>query len=380
MSSRRIVHVDLDSFYVSVERLLNPRLNGLPVIVGGNSDRGVVSSCSYEARAFGVHAAMPIKKAKQLCTDAVFVVGDMDKYSKYSNLVTDIIAENSPIYEKASIDEHYIDISGMDKFYSSLKWAQDLKGKINKNTGLPISFAVSINKTVAKIGTGEVKPLGEIYIEQEKVNQFLDPLAITKIPMLGKKTFEILSGIGLKTIKDIREMPVETLVKLLGKNGQSIWEKANGIDNSEVIPYQEQKSMSSETTFINDIIDVNNMLDIISEMVVNLAYKLRKEELLTSTVTVKIRYSDFDTQTLQKQIPYSAFDHHLILHAKELFLKLYRRRTKVRLIGVKFSKLVRGAAQLNLFEDATEMTNLYKALDAIKNKYGEQIIKRGNSL
>jgi len=380
MSSRRIVHVDLDSFYVSVERLLNSRLNGLPVIVGGNSDRGVVSSCSYEARAFGVHAAMPIKKAKQLCTDAVFVVGDMDKYSKYSNLVTDIIAENSPIYEKASIDEHYIDISGMDKFYSSLKWAQDLKSKINKDTGLPISFAVSINKTVAKIGTGEVKPLGEIYIEQEKVNQFLDPLAITKIPMLGKKTFEILSGIGLKTIKDIREMPVETLVKLLGKNGQSIWEKANGIDNSEVIPYQEQKSMSSETTFINDIIDVNNMLDIISEMVVNLAYKLRKEELLTSTVTVKIRYSDFDTQTLQKQIPYSAFDHHLILHAKELFLKLYRRRAKVRLIGVKFSKLVRGAAQLNLFEDATEMTNLYKALDAIKNKYGEQIIKRGNSL
>ena len=380
MSSRRIVHVDLDSFYVSVERLLNSRLNGLPIIVGGNSDRGVVSSCSYEARAFGVHAAMPIRKAKQLCPDAVFITGNMEKYSKYSNLVTDIIAENSPVYEKASIDEHYIDISGMDKFYSSLKWAQDLKSKIYKNTGLPISFAVSVNKTVAKIGTGEVKPLGEICIEQAEVNNFLDPLAITKIPMLGKKTFEILSGIGLKTIKDIRETPVEKIVKLLGKNGQSIWEKANGIDNSEVIPYQEQKSMSSETTFANDINDINKMLDIISEMAVNLAYKLRKEELLTSTVTVKIRYSDFDTQTLQKQIPYSAFDHHLISHAKELFLKLYKRRAKVRLIGVKFSQLVRGATQLNLFEDATEMTNLYKALDKIKNKYGEQIIKRGNSL
>jgi DNA polymerase-4 len=301
MSSRRIVHVDLDSFYVSVERLLNSRLNGLPIIVGGNSDRGVVSSCSYEARAFGVHAAMPIRKAKQLCPDAVFITGNMEKYSKYSNLVTDIIAENSPVYEKASIDEHYIDISGMDKFYSSLKWAQDLKSKIDKNTGLPISFAVSVNKTVAKIGTGEVKPLGEICIEQAEVNNFLDPLAITKIPMLGKKTFEILSGIGLKTIKDIRETPVEKIVKLLGKNGQSIWEKANGIDNSEVIPYQEQKSMSSETTFANDINDINKMLDIISEMAVNLAYKLRKEELLTSTVTVKIRYSDFDTQTLQNK-------------------------------------------------------------------------------
>ena len=195
MSSRRIVHVDLDSFYVSVERLLNSRLNGLPIIVGGNSDRGVVSSCSYEARAFGVHAAMPIRKAKQLCPDAVFITGNMEKYSKYSNLVTDIIAENSPVYEKASIDEHYIDISGMDKFYSSLKWAQDLKSKIDKNTGLPISFAVSVNKTVAKIGTGEVKPLGEICIEQAEVNNFLDPLAITKIPMLGKNTFEILSGI-----------------------------------------------------------------------------------------------------------------------------------------------------------------------------------------
>lgn len=380
MSLRRIVHIDLDSFYVSVERLLNSRLNGLPIIVGGSSDRAVVSSCSYEARAFGVHAGMPSKKAKYLCPDAVFIKGDMDNYSKYSNLVTNIIEENSPIFEKASIDEHYIDISGMDKFYDSLKWAQELKTKIMKNTGLPISFAVSVNKTVAKIGTGEVKPLGEILITQEKVNQFLDPLTINKIPMLGKKTFEILNRMGLKTIKDIREMPVAMLVKLLGKNGQSIWEKANGIDNNQVTPYQEQKSISSETTFEQDSVDINKMLDIISEMAVNLAYKLRKDNWLTSTITIKIRYSDFDTQTMQKQIPYSAFDHHLISHAKELFLKLYKRRVMVRLIGLKFSKLVHGNVQLNLFEDNEEVVNLYKTLDKIKNKYGEQIIKRGNSL
>lgn len=380
MSSRTIVHIDLDSFYVSVERLENSKLNGVPVIVGGGSDRGVVSSCSYEARHFGVRSGMPAKMAKYLCPDAVFIRGDMEVYSRYSKIVTDIVAEKSPTYEKASIDEHYIDISGMDKFYGSNKWAKELKNDIVTNTGLPISFGLSVNKTVAKIATGEAKPFGELCVEQTMVNQFLDPLSIKKIPMLGKKTYGILRSMGIINIKSIREMHPKMLENLLGKNGKSLWEKANGIDNTPVFSDSERKSIGSETTFEHDTIDIKRINDILSDMTVSLAYHLRKEQWLTSCVAIKIRYSDFETHTLQKTIPYTAFDHALIPVVKELFAKLYKRRVLIRLVGVRFTKLIRGTPQLNLFEDTPKMIDLYTSLDDIRKKYGEGIIKKGNSL
>ncbi|MDD4217514.1 MAG: DNA polymerase IV [Bacteroidales bacterium] len=380
MSSRTIVHIDLDSFYVSVERLENNKLNGVPVIVGGGSDRGVVSSCSYEARHFGVRSGMPAKMAKYLCPDAVFIRGDMEVYSRYSKIVTDIVAEKSPTYEKASIDEHYIDISGMDKFYGSNKWAKELKNDIVTNTGLPISFGLSVNKTVAKIATGEAKPFGELCVEQTMVNQFLDPLSIKKIPMLGKKTYGILRSMGIINIKSIREMHPKMLENLLGKNGKSLWEKANGIDNTPVFSDSERKSIGSETTFEHDTIDIKRINDILSDMTVSLAYHLRKEQWLTSCVAIKIRYSDFETHTLQKTIPYTAFDHALIPVVKELFAKLYKRRVLIRLVGVRFTKLIRGTPQLNLFEDTPKMIDLYTSLDDIRKKYGEGIIKKGNSL
>lgn len=380
MSSRTIVHIDLDSFYVSVERLENSKLNGVPVIVGGGSDRGVVSSCSYEARHFGVRSGMPAKMAKYLCPDAVFIRGDMEVYSRYSKIVTDIVAEKSPTYEKASIDEHYIDISGMDKFYGSNKWAKELKNDIVTNTGLPISFGLSVNKTVAKIATDEAKPFGELCVEQTMVNQFLDPLSIKKIPMLGKKTYGILRSMGIINIKSIREMHPKMLENLLGKNGKSLWEKANGIDNTPVFSDSERKSIGSETTFEHDTIDIKRINDILSDMTVSLAYHLRKEQWLTSCVAIKIRYSDFETHTLQKTIPYTAFDHALIPVVKELFAKLYKRRVLIRLVGVRFTKLIRGTPQLNLFEDTPKMIDLYTSLDDIRKKYGEGIIKKGNSL
>ncbi len=379
MRARTIVHMDLDSFFVSVERLKNSRLNGLPVVVGGGSDRGVVSACSYEARTFGVRSGMPSRMAHYLCPDAVFIRGDMDMYTRYSRLVTDIVAEKAPIYEKASIDEHYLDITGMDKFYGSYKWTHELKESIVKNTGLPISFGLSVNKTVAKIATGEAKPFGELCVEQPMVNQFLDPLSIKKIPMLGKKTYGILRAMGVSDIKTIRQIPPVMIEGLLGKNGKSLWEKANGIDNTPVFSYSERKSIGSETTFEHDTIDVAKINDLISEMAVKLSYKLRKEQWLTSCVVVKIRYSDFDTHTLQKQIPYTAFDHVLVPAVKELFAKLYQRRVLIRLVGVRFTKLIRGVPQLNLFEDTPEMIRLYMSLDSIRKKYGERIIRKGNS-
>jgi len=256
MNDRTIIHLDLDTFFVSVERLINSSLVGKPVIIGGMSDRGVVSSCSYEARQFGVHSAMPMRMAKQMCNDAIFIRGDMEEYSKQSKLVTDIISESAPVYEKASIDEHYIDITGMDRFFGSLKWSHELRERIIKNTGLPISFGLSTNKTVSKIATGEAKPNGELYVPQENVRPFLFPLSIRKIPMIGKQSYRLLRSMGVSTIRTLSMIPPEMMIQVMGKNGIAAWKKANGIDNTPVIQYSERKSISTERTFDKDTTDI----------------------------------------------------------------------------------------------------------------------------
>ncbi len=374
--NRNIVHFDLDSFFVSVERLLNSDLKGKPIIIGGTSDRGVVSSCSYEARQFGVSSAMPMKLARTLCSEAIIIRGDMDQYSKYSKIVTEIIAEEAPLYEKASIDEHYLDITGMDKFFGCLKWTKELREAIIKNTGLPISFGLSINKTVSKIATGEAKPNGELQVPGNYIRPFLSPLSIRKIPMIGKKTYHVLRSMGIAKIETLSNIPIEMMERLMGKNGIVIWEKANGIDLTPVKPYSERKSISTERTFETDTTDVAALNDIIVTMVERIAFQLRKKQKLTSCISVKIRYSNFDTHTLQKHIPYTSFDHILIKTAKELFEKLYQRRMLIRLIGVRLSHLVGGNQQLNMFEDTPEMTRLYQAMDAIRLRYGAASVKR----
>ena len=375
--SRNIVHFDLDTFFVSVERLLRPELVGKPVIIGGTSDRGVVASCSYEARKFGVHSAMPMKMARALCGDAILVRGDMEIYSKYSHTVTEIIAGKAPVYEKASIDEHYLDVTGMDRFFGVQKWTHELRESIIKNTGLPISFGLSVNKTVSKIATGEAKPNGELFVDRAAVQPFLAPLSIRKIPMIGDKTYRLLRSMGVVTIDTLSHVPVEMMERVMGKNGIVIWEKANGIDSTPVYPYHEAKSVSTETTFEQDSIDIVRMKEILVKMVEKVAFELRDKQKLTACVTVKIRYSNFDTHTLQKQIPYTAFDHQLIPVVKELFDRLYQRRMLIRLIGVRFSSLVSGNPQLNMFDDNLEMINLYQALDRIRRKYGQKIVRRG---
>ena len=379
-SDRTIVHLDLDSFFVSVERLNNSKLNGLPIIIGGTSDRGVVSSCSYEARNFGVHSAMPMRMAQRLCQDAIIIRGDMDSYSKYSRLVTEVIADRAPLYEKASIDEHYLDISGMDKFFGSYKWTQELREKIIKETGLPISFGLSVNKTVAKIATGESKPNGELQVLQEQVKPFLFPLSIRKIPMIGQKTYHLLRSMGIITIETLSLIPPEMMERVLGKSGNIIWKKANGIDSTPVRPYNERKSISSERTFQKDTIDVLRLRLLIISMVEKLAFQLRKKQKLTGNIAVKIRYSNFDTHTQQKRIPYTSFDHILMNIATDLFDKLYNRRMLIRLVGVRLSDLVYGVQQLNLFEDTPEMISLYQAMDKVRLKFGKYAIQRATSM
>jgi DNA polymerase IV len=376
----QIVHIDLDTFFVSVERLINNRLIGKPVIIGGASDRGVVASCSYEARQFGVHSAMPVKMARSLCPDAIIVKGDMELYSRYSQQVTGIISEKSPVFEKSSIDEHYIDITGMDKFYGSLKWTKELRQAIIKETGLPVSLGLSVNKTVAKIATGEAKPNGEKEVTAHNVKPFLDPLSIKKIPMIGKKTYHLLRSMGISTIGTLSMVPPEMIEKVLGKNGIVIWRKANGIDLTPVQPYSERKSISTECTFDKDTIDVTMLTEKLISMVEKIAFELRCQHKLTSCVTVKLRYSNFDTCTLQKRIPYTSFDHKLIETTKELFKRLYQRRMLIRLIGVRFSHLIQGTEQLNLFEDTTKTIKLYQSIDYLRKRYGKKSVRRAIGL
>ncbi len=375
-TDRSILHLDLDTFYVSVERLRNSRLIGRPVIIGGMSDRSVVSGCSYEARKFGVSSAMPMKLARNICPEAIIIHGDMEAYSNYSNMVTDIIAQKSPLYEKSSIDEHYVDITGIDRFYGNYKWSHELRQYIIKETGLPISIGLSVNKTVSKIATGEAKPNGEIEVRKERVLPFLDPLSISKIPMIGHKTYHVLRSMGIATIFTLRNIPIEMLEKLMGKNGIEVWKRANGIDSTPVISYSEQKSISTEHTFEKDTTDFAQLNQILASMVEKIAYDLRKQEKLTSCITVKIRYSNYDTHTLRKRIPYTSFDHVLSGITKELFTRLYQRRMLIRLIGVRFSHLVRGVQQLDMFDDPPEKINLYMAIDGIRRRFGRDAVRR----
>lgn len=367
--------MDLDTFFVSCERLTNSQLEGIPLIIGGG-DRGVVASCSYEARRFGVRSAMPIQMAMKLCPDAKIIKGDMELYSQLSHDVTQVIQEKAPILEKASIDEFYLDITGMDKFHGSYKWTNELAQSVIKETGLPISFSLSVNKTVSKIATGEGKPKGNLEIPEGNVQAFLNPLSIQKIPMVGAVTFQLLSRIGVRKIQTLSEMPPEVLQQMIGKNGLDIWKKANGIDHTPVEPYSERKSISTEHTFSQDTIDIVMLKSILVGMVEKLAFQLRSEQWLTSTVVVKIRYANFDTETKQCKIAYTSADHILNKNVNDLFDKVYQRRMRIRLIGIRFSGLVRGTYQIDLFEDTQEILSLYAAMDKMKSRYGFDAVMR----
>ena len=376
---RAIAHMDLDTFFVSCERLKNSSLNGIPIIIGGG-DRGVVASCSYEARKFGVRSAMPIRMAERLCPEAKVIKGDMEYYSNMSHVVTEIIQEKVPVMEKASVDEFYLDLSGMDKFFGCYQWTTEIADAVIKNTGLPISFALSTNKTVSKIGTGEAKPTGKLELKLQEIQPFLNPLSVKKIPMVGNVTFELLSRLGIRKIETLSKMPADVLQQLIGKNGTELWKKANGIDNNPVIQYSERKSISTETTFAQDTIALQNIRSILSGMVEQLCYQLRNEKWLTSTVSVRIRYANFDTETKQCKIPYTSADHTLLKYVLELFRKAYTRRMRIRLVGVKFTGLVHGNHQMNLFEDTEELISLYQTMDKIKDRFGIKSVGRASGL
>lgn len=380
MFERAVLHLDLDAFFVSVECLKNNAFLGKPLLIGGTGSRGVVASCSYEARKFGVHSAMPMKMARRLCPQAIVIRGDMDSYSYHSREVTEIIADTAPLFEKASIDEFYLDLTGMDRYFGCWQWSNELRQKIITESGLPISFGLSVNKLVSKVGTGEAKPNGTKQIPRGAEKQFLAPLSTSKIPGVGKALYKKLSFMGVRTVKILSEIPIKLLEREFGITGRQLWEKANAIDHTPVVPYNEKKSISKERTLGEDTIDIRFIKSLIMRMVSQLAFELRQSHKLTSCVTVKIRYADFNTYTKQQQMPYTANDNSLLRTAFNLFDKLYERRQLIRLLGIKYSGLVNGHYQIDLFDDAIEEIQLLQQMDHIRKRFGLDAICRAGEM
>jgi DNA polymerase IV len=377
---RNILHLDLDSFFVSVECIAHPELHGKPVLIGADSDRGVVASCSYEARQFGIRSAMPMRMAKQLCPEAIILRGNSGAYMDKSDEVTEIIREQVPLFEKSSVDEFYVDFTGTEKFFGAMKLATELRKRISKETGLPNSFGLSINKTVSKVATNEAKPNGQLRVERGTEKPFLAPMPIENIPGLGEKTSHLLRSMGVARIHTLQELPVDLMKRLLGEHGPVLWKKANGIDDSPVISWHERKSISTERTFERDTIDTVKLKGMLTAMAESLAFQLRRGQKLTSCVAVKVRYADFETHTRQQRIGYTACDHIILPIVHDLFRVLYDRRQRIRLIGVRFSHLVGGGHQMDAFTDTQEAMNLYQAMDRIRQRFGDRTVMRASGM
>lgn len=375
---RTIAHYDLDSFFVSVEVLNDPSLKGTPVIVGGGQ-RGVVAACSYEARKFGVHSAMPSNKARQLCPQAIFLKGSYTDYSKYSRWVTNIMKAEAPLVEKASVDEFYLDLSGMERFFDPLQWAIKLRENIMNQTGLPISFGLSSNKMMAKIATNQAKPNGFLQVPHGREQEFLAPLSVGEIPGVGQQTQLILQSMGIFTIHDIFTTGSNALEERLGKNGLDLWQKSQGIHHGPVIEYHEAKSISSENTFDESKTGIVFLQSELVRLTEKICYKLRQEGKVAGCVAIKLRYADFETVSRQAAIPFSCADDEIIPVTKTLFSKLYQGSKPVRLLGVRLSELTQDAIQTNLFDDVNRKSHLYKAIDGVKNRYGKYVVKRASS-
>jgi DNA polymerase IV len=308
----------------------------------------------------------------------LIIKGDSDSYSKYSRLVTDVIAGAVPMFEKSSIDEFYVDMSGMDKFFGCALYTKELRKKIENESGLNISYGLASNKLISKVATDEAKPHGQLEIPFGCEKSFLAPLPVEKLPMVGPKTGTLLKRMGVETINILSQIPLDMMTNLMGKNGIELHRRSNGIDETPIVPFHEQKSIGTEQTFESDTIDTYFMYKELVRMTEGIAFELRSQNKLTGCITVKIRYSDFQTYTKQESINYTAADHILLRKVKELFSKLYNRRQLIRLIGVRFTDLIPGNYQINLFDDTQELIKLYQAIDSVKSQYGEPLLMRAS--
>lgn len=369
-----IAHFDLDAFFVSVERILDPSLVGKPLIIGGSKERGVVSTCSYEARKFGVQSAMPMSRAHALCPDGIFLKGSRGQYSKFSNWVTSIISAKAPLFEKASIDEFYIDLTGMDRFFEPLRWTIDLRTEIMETTQLPISFGLASNRMVAKIATNVAKPNGYIQVLPGKEKEFLAPLGVGSIPGVGEQMLKRMHELGILTIGALAVYPLHLLELNFGAYGKILHTKANGISSADIHSSYDAKSVSTEQTFFENQYEIDVLESTLLRMSEKLGYELRRDEKSTKCIAVKLRYPDFETHTKQISIPPTFFDDEIFQTAKSLFHQLYDTRQPLRLLGIRCSELISGEVQTNMFENKVQKQQLYNAIDDVKIRYGKDAL------
>lgn len=372
----------MDAFFVSVERILDPSLEGKPVIVGGDPHgRGVVAACSYEAREFGLHSAMPIKTAFRLCPQGIYLHGHGKEYGRYSRAVKRLLEKYFPVIEQASIDEFYLDFSGCEKIYGSPpSFAKRIQTEIWNNFHLPCSIGIASNKTVAKIASDFKKPKGITYVPHSSEKDFLAPLPIEKIPGIGKATFPKLRARGFQFVADIANAPQDYLTTHLGKFGLALWKTANGYGSDYLHTEHERKSLSKETTFDHDIVSKTKIESILFELAGKASQLLRDEGWHSSTVSIKLRYSDFVTLTRAKTLAPTDDDKTIYNAAVCLFRKACTRRVGVRLIGIHLSNLSHYTEQGILFEDEEVIRKrMLKAVMNIRDKYGYNSIHIGRT-
>ncbi|MFH2003711.1 MAG: DNA polymerase IV [Bacteroidota bacterium] len=379
---RTIFHLDLDAFFVSVERILDPSLEGKPVIVGGDPHgRGVVAACSYEAREYGLHSAMPIRHAYRLCPNGVYLHGHHKEYSRYSKAVKNILVQYAPIIEQASVDEFYMDFTGCTHIYGSLyAFASKLQKEILDKLGLPCSIGIASNKTVAKIGSDCMKPRGITYVLPGMEKEFLVPMPVETIPGVGKVTLKALHAKGFYKIGDITKVSEEYFGSAFGKYGIDLWHKAHGEGTQYLNPPQERKNISKERTYNEDVMDKKEIESTLFNLTGQVCQMLRDRNWQTSTVSIKLRYSDFQTITRAKTIKATDDDKTIYDTAVTLFRNAYTRRVSIRLIGIHLTKFSEFAEQELLFEDKdTIREKMLKAVNKIRTQYGYSAIQLGKS-
>jgi DNA polymerase-4 len=378
---RTIFHLDMDTFFVSVERIMNPKLKGKPVVVGGDPKygKGVVAACSYEAREYGLHSAMPIRKAYSLCPHAIYLHGHHEEYTRYSHLVKNILNKYAPVLEQASIDEFYIDFSGCKHIYGSFKTlALIIQREINNKLALPCSIGIASNKTTAKIASDFKKPNGITYISPGEEKDFLSDLPVQVIPGVGKVTLKDLNQKGIYFIRDITNLPKDYFSAAFGKYGSDLWEKASGNGTKYLSVEREQKSISHETTFLNDVLSIKKIEETLFTLSAKLSQSLKENNWIASTISFKLRYSDFNTITRARTIPHTDDPAAIYNTVRELFYKNFTRRVAIRLVGIRLTNFLGKSEQLFLFDDNfTKRERIIGAINKIRARYGFSSISFG---
>ena len=383
--NRQILHIDLDAFFISVEKVLNQELKGKPAVVGGHIEsRGVVSCASYEARKYGLHAGMPIATAKRLCPQAVFLPGHFSAYLEYSSKFMEILADFSPDLEPGGLDEAFLDLTGFESLYGPVReTAIRIKNRIKEELGITASIGIAPCKVVAKIASDFDKPDGLTEVLPGKEKGFLAPLPVKDMPGVGKKTQNLLKKFGITTIGQLAELPPSFMKENLGIYGETLLRHANGIDEKEVKQRGQVKSISRETTLTQDTLDEKLLKATLRHLAEKVGADLRSKGKQARCVTLKLRHSDFETITRSQTQKTSTDIDQVIFDAGIRLMEkaLKRRRQPVRLIGIGVSNLVEMASQLDLLDNSTQkLAHLDRAMDQIRSKYGFEAIKTGQIL